>query len=57
MALRIPATEQSNFETFRDCVSEPVLKALAAPSEKAKPKEKKNKKKKKRNAQNGLRDG
>lgn len=31
MAERIPADEQANYETFRDCLSEPVLKALAAP--------------------------
>jgi hypothetical protein len=40
MADPIPADEQSNYETFRDCLSEPVLKALAAPAEKANPKSK-----------------
>ncbi|CAO2656397.1 Nn.00g052000.m01.CDS01 [Neocucurbitaria sp. VM-36] len=40
MAEPIPADEQSNYETFRDCLSEPVLRALAAPVEKAKPKKK-----------------
>ena len=40
MAEAIPAEEQSNYETFRDCLSEPVLKALAAPIEKSKPKKK-----------------
>lgn len=34
MAESIPPEEQSNFETFRDCLSEPVLKALAKPIEK-----------------------
>ncbi|KAF1843989.1 uncharacterized protein K460DRAFT_357637 [Cucurbitaria berberidis CBS 394.84] len=34
----IPAAEQSNYETFRDCLSEPVLRALAAPVEEQKPK-------------------
>ncbi|KAI4920351.1 uncharacterized protein J4E92_008570 [Alternaria infectoria] len=50
MAEPIPAEEQSNFETFRDCLSEPVLKALAAPIEKPKPK-------KKRHAKKGSKDG
>ncbi|KAI4959574.1 hypothetical protein J4E86_003296 [Alternaria arbusti] len=45
MAEPIPAEEQSNFETFRDCLSEPVLKALAAPIEKPKPKKKRHAKK------------
>ena len=40
MAEPIPADEQSNYETFRDCLSEPVLRALAAPVEKPKPKKK-----------------
>jgi len=40
MAEAIPAEEQSNYETFRDCLSEPVLKALAAPIEKPTPKKK-----------------
>ncbi|KAF1977041.1 hypothetical protein BU23DRAFT_565197 [Bimuria novae-zelandiae CBS 107.79] len=35
MAEPIPPEEQSNFETFRDCFSEPVLKALAKPIEKS----------------------
>lgn len=34
MAESIFPEEQSNFETFRDCFSEPVLKALAKPVEK-----------------------
>ncbi|KAF2175600.1 hypothetical protein K469DRAFT_646988 [Zopfia rhizophila CBS 207.26] len=38
MADGIPAEEQSNYETFRECLSEPVLKALAAPVEKPKKK-------------------
>ncbi|KAJ4365857.1 hypothetical protein N0V83_008479 [Neocucurbitaria cava] len=40
MAEPIPADEQSNYETFRDCLSEPVLRALAAPVEKPKAKKK-----------------
>jgi hypothetical protein len=50
MAEPIPAEEQSNYETFRDCLSEPVLKALAAPAETPKPK-------KKRHAKKGSRSG
>jgi hypothetical protein len=45
MAEPIPAEEQSNYETFRDCLSEPVLKALAAPMERRKPKQKRHAKK------------
>lgn len=30
----IPAEEQSNYETFRECLSEPVLRSLVAPVEK-----------------------
>lgn len=41
----LPAEEQSNYETFRDCLSEPVLKALALPAEKPKPKKKRHAKK------------
>ena len=40
MAEPIPAEEQSNYETFRDCMSEPIMKALALPAEKEKPKKK-----------------
>ncbi|KAF1946408.1 hypothetical protein EJ02DRAFT_418520 [Clathrospora elynae] len=40
MAEPIPADEQANRETFRDCLSEPVLKALAAAIEKSKSKKK-----------------
>jgi hypothetical protein len=40
MSEPIPAEEQSNYETFRDCLSEPVLKVLAAPVEKPKLKQK-----------------
>jgi hypothetical protein len=36
MAERIPDEEQSNYETFRECLSEPVLRTLAAPVEKVK---------------------
>ncbi|KAF1950229.1 hypothetical protein CC80DRAFT_482938 [Byssothecium circinans] len=32
MATLIPDDEQSNYETFRDCLSEPVIRALAAPT-------------------------
>ncbi|USP73343.1 hypothetical protein yc1106_00617 [Curvularia clavata] len=45
MAESIPAEEQSNYETFRDCMSEPIMKALAAPMEKPKPKKKRHAKK------------
>jgi hypothetical protein len=45
MAEPIPTEEQSNYETFRDCLSEPVIKALAAPIEKPKPKKKRHAKK------------
>jgi hypothetical protein len=45
MADGIPADEQSNYDTFRDCLSEPVLKLLAAPTEKLKPKKKRHAKK------------
>jgi hypothetical protein len=44
-----PAEEQANYETFRDCLSEPVLKVLAAPTEKPKPKRKRHVKKGSRN--------
>ncbi|KAF2685694.1 hypothetical protein K458DRAFT_486537 [Lentithecium fluviatile CBS 122367] len=40
MAERIPEEEQSNYEIFRDCLSEPMLRALVAPAEKAKKKKK-----------------
>ncbi|KAF3005094.1 hypothetical protein E8E13_009904 [Curvularia kusanoi] len=40
MAEPIPAEEQSNYETFRDCMSEPIMKALALPSSKEKTKTK-----------------
>jgi hypothetical protein len=45
MANSIPADEQSNYETFRDCLSEPVLRALAAPVENAKARTKRHAKK------------
>jgi hypothetical protein len=38
MAETIPPDEQSNYETFRECLSEPVLRALAAPVDKPKKK-------------------
>jgi hypothetical protein len=40
MAEVIPAEEQSNYETFRDYMSEPVVKALALPEQKEKNKKK-----------------
>lgn len=40
MAEQIPADEQSNYETFRDCLGEPVLRALTVTSEKSGPKKK-----------------
>jgi hypothetical protein len=36
MAEVISAQEQSNYETFRDCMSEPIMKALALPEQKEK---------------------
>ncbi|CAI9632983.1 hypothetical protein GT037_000582 [Alternaria burnsii] len=45
MAEPIPAGEQSNYETFRDCMSEPIIKALAAPIENPRPKKKRHAKK------------
>lgn len=45
MAETVPADEQSNYETFRDCLSEPVLKALAMPAERPKAKKKRHVKK------------
>jgi hypothetical protein len=45
MAEPIPAEEQSNYETFRDCMSEPIMKALALPAEKEKTKTKRTAKK------------
>ena len=45
MAEEISADEQSNYETFRDCLSEPVLRALAAPIEKPKARKKRHAKK------------
>ncbi len=36
----IPAEEQSNYETFRECLSEPLLRALSEPAEKPKAKKK-----------------
>ena len=45
MAEPIPAEEQSNYETFRDCMSEPIMKALALPAEKGKTKTKRTAKK------------
>jgi hypothetical protein len=36
MAQVMPTEEQTNYETFRECLSEPVLRSLAAPVEKPK---------------------
>ncbi|KAI4665042.1 uncharacterized protein J4E79_003341 [Alternaria viburni] len=54
MAEPIPAEEQSNFETFSDCLSEPVLKALAAPIEKPKSKKKRHAKKGSKSGKNEI---
>ncbi|KNG52635.1 HNH endonuclease [Stemphylium lycopersici] len=54
MAEPIPTEEQSNYETFRDCLSEPVLKALAAPVEKPKPKKKRHAKKGSKSGKNEI---
>lgn len=40
MAEPILDAEKTNYETFRDCLSEPVLRTLAAPIGKAKKKKK-----------------
>ena len=40
MAELISAEEQTNYETFRDCMGEPIMKALAMTAEKEKPKKK-----------------
>jgi hypothetical protein len=45
MAPSLRADEQSNYETFRDCLSEPVLRALAIPTDKSKPKKRRHPKK------------
>ncbi|KAH7401423.1 hypothetical protein BKA66DRAFT_565063 [Pyrenochaeta sp. MPI-SDFR-AT-0127] len=45
MAEALPADELSNYETFRECLSEPVLRALAAPTEKPKTRKKRHAKK------------
>ncbi|ORY12739.1 hypothetical protein BCR34DRAFT_482203 [Clohesyomyces aquaticus] len=45
MADIIPEDEQSNYETFRDCLSEPVLRILAAPVERPKKKRREHRKK------------
>ena len=50
MAEPIPSEEQSNYETFRECMSEPVLRALATPIEKSKSR-------KKRHARKGSKSG
>ena len=52
MTEAIASDEQSNFETFRDCFSEPVLKALSKPIEK--PKKKKRVARKSKDGRNGV---
>jgi hypothetical protein len=52
MAEAIAPDEQHNFETFRDCFSEPVLKALAKPIDK--PKKKKRFPRKSKDGRNGV---
>ncbi|KAF2815525.1 uncharacterized protein BDZ99DRAFT_435917 [Mytilinidion resinicola] len=47
MAAMIPADDQANYEIFRDCVSEPVLRILAAPPKKEPKKRRKEKRIKK----------
>ncbi|KAL6707416.1 hypothetical protein ACN47E_004195 [Coniothyrium glycines] len=54
MAEPIPTEEQSNYETFRDCMSEPILKALAAPIEAPKAKQKRHQKKSSRSGRIGM---
>jgi hypothetical protein len=48
----IPADEQSNFVIFRDCLSEPVLRILAAPPKKQ-PKSRRRVKKSKKASKSG----
>jgi hypothetical protein len=55
MAEAIPAEEQSNYEIFRDCLSEPVLKALAIPQDKPRPRKKRHAKKRSKD-KNGNRE-
>ena len=55
MAERILEEESSNYEIFRECVSEPILKVLAAPEEK--PKRRKKEKKARNHVKNKSRDG
>lgn len=40
MAETIAPDEQTNYETFRDCLGDPVLRSLAAPIERPKKKKK-----------------
>ena len=56
MSDAISADEQSNYETFRECLSEPILRALAAPAEqpKPKPKRKRHVKKASKSGQNNV---
>ncbi|KAL5380796.1 hypothetical protein DPSP01_007597 [Paraphaeosphaeria sporulosa] len=52
MADAIAPNEQHNFETFRDCFSEPVLKALSKPIDK--PKKKRRLPRKSKDGRNGI---
>lgn len=52
MAEAVAPDEQHNFETFRDCFSEPVLKALSKPTDK--PKKKKRVARKSKDGKNGI---
>ncbi|KAH7085598.1 hypothetical protein BKA63DRAFT_400497 [Paraphoma chrysanthemicola] len=54
MTETIRPDEQSNYEIFRDCLSEPVLKALALPQDKPRPKKKRHAKKSSKD-KNGIR--
>jgi hypothetical protein len=49
MAEPIAPGEQANYETFRECLSDPVLRSLAAPIEKPKKKKKSERKSLKNN--------
>jgi len=55
MAELITPEEQANYETFRECLSDPVLKSLAAPVEKPKKKKKSERKSMKNNGDAGKR--
>ncbi len=50
----IPAEEQSNYETFRECLSEPLLRALSEPVEKPKAKKKRHLRKASKNGKHNV---